>query len=82
MKNLGLILASLMTNEQIIEKIEEGITLYKIDPSKKNLDAIKVASSLLLGKHTVDSDPKGLEGVMNQMEKLEKADNLLTPSGN
>lgn len=82
MKELALLLASVMTNEMIVEELEKGITAYKADPTKDSWAKLAMTCSLAMMKEA--TEPRGDESkaerltkVMNDVDKLDRGAKLM-----
>lgn len=85
MKELAILLASVMPIEDLIKTLKGDLEKYEADPSEENLKKVHVACMLLLSKASIDHEGGGVQGatkVMEDMANIERAHNLLTPEKN
>lgn len=80
MKNTALIIASIMSKEIIVDMLSEALTEHKMIGTKDSEEKLVSACALMLTKAAVEKTPGGLQGVMTEMDKLERGRNLLTPT--
>lgn len=73
MKHLVTMFASIVPEDEIIEKIQEKITEYKITKNKEAKDNLIMYYHLLCTKEIVDRE--GVTKVMNDMENLDRLHN-------
>jgi hypothetical protein len=65
-----------MPEEMLVEKLEEGLTKYKISG---DLDELNVPCILIATRLAADSTEGGVHQMMKEMEKMEKTLDLLDP---
>ena len=69
-------LAGIMPEEMLIEKLEESLAKYKISGELKDLG---FPCMLIATRLTVNDTEGGVTEVIKEMENLERADKLLKP---
>lgn len=79
MKNLMLLLASVMPTESIIEIIEKDLAAYKADPTPENIKKLTCTAMLLASKEVVAASDGGVEKVIKDMDRMHDGYELLTP---
>lgn len=82
MKELALLLASVMTREQLIEQFEKEVAEYKTLPTEDGWGKLCSIASLMMMKsvteHEGDGDSmKGMEKALERMNKAEKGAKLM-----
>ena len=82
MKGLEIILGSILPVNTIIEKLEEEIQAYKIDPSEDNMDAVCAIAALLLTRKISGGTVEGAVDMAERMEKFEQRNKLFDTGEN
>lgn len=83
MKELMLLLASAMPKEKIIEQLEESINKWKDDSSEENWKTLEMTASLVTAKRlTGDKDLQKTSEAIDELNKVEKAMDIITPKDN
>lgn len=78
MKELIVILAKAMSNDDLVSMLEKSCAEFRSDPSDENFKALSLPC-LLIGTRltTAGQEP---EVVIQEMNRLKKAKDLLTPN--
>lgn len=79
MKELLFMAATVMPTEDIIEKLEDALKEYKVAPTQENKRAVKVFSSMLMINLENGGSIKKMTEMLKEVEKVDKAKELLTP---
>lgn len=85
MKDLMLMLASVMPFDEMIEKLDKDIKAYKAAPTEDGKKSIQINCALILSKEAVDNAGSGLEGVsvmINKMNNMERIGKMFDPDNN
>lgn len=83
MKELMILMASAMPKELLIEKLKESINEWENDPSEENWKSIENTSVLItIKKHTGHGDIQKANEIIEEMDKAEKAMDIITPKDN
>lgn len=82
MQNLSMILGSILPAEVIIDKLEEEIQAYKINPSEDNYDEVCAIAALLLTRKISGGTMEGAIEMAERMEKFEHRNNLFETGDN
>lgn len=80
MQDLMLVLSSVMTFEQIVEKLEQDIAAYKADPNEKTKSGISFYCAMILSKEAVES--KGLDQMSKELSEMERIKERLNTKDN
>jgi len=79
MKELIIILASSLSRDEMIDKMEEAVDTYRKD-KEDGWKLAQFSSSLILSKNMVERD--GVESTLDSLDKSERADKLLKTEDN
>jgi hypothetical protein len=79
MKDLLLMLASVMPFQDIVNQLEKEIADYKADPTEENKKMLTITCVLLTSKHSIDNTKGGVVEVMEQIDLLQQGKELLSP---
>lgn len=82
MHNLMLMLAAVMPEEMILEEITEALTSYKIDPTKEAKQKLLTSCMLFASKQAAENAPKGVTGLMEDMDRMKATEDFLNPKTN
>jgi hypothetical protein len=82
MKDLLLMLSSVMPEEMHIEQLEKALAEYKIDPSKDNRSKLALHCMMFTAKEAADATPGGVEEMMRKSDQLQQGYELLNPKKN
>lgn len=79
MKQLLFMAATIMPTEDIIEKLEDALKEYKVAPTDENKRAVEMFSFMLMINLENGGSIKKMTEMLQEVEKVDKAKNLLTP---
>lgn len=79
MKELLFMAATIMPTEDIIEKLEDALKEYKVAPTDENKRAVETFSFMLMINLENGGSIKKMTEMLQEVEKVDKAKNLLTP---
>lgn len=79
MKQLLFMAATIMPTEDIIEKLEDALKEYKVVPTDENKRAVEMFSFMLMINLENGGSIKKMTEMLQEVEKVDKAKNLLTP---
>jgi len=79
MKQLLFMAATIMPTEDIIEKLEDALKEYKVAPTNENKRAVEMFSFMLMINLENGGSIKKMTEMLQEVEKVDKAKNLLTP---
>ena len=79
MKQLLFMAATVMPTEDIIEKLEDALKEYKVAPTDENKRAVETFSFMLMINLENGGSIKKMTEMLQEVEKVDKAKNLLTP---
>lgn len=79
MKQLLFMAATVMPTEDIIEKLEDALKEYKVAPTNENKRAVEMFSFMLMINLENGGSIKKMTEMLQEVEKVDKAKNLLTP---
>lgn len=79
MKELLFMAATIMPTEDIIEKLEDALKEYKVAPTDENKRAVEMFSFMLMINLENGGSIKKMTEMLQEVEKVDKAKNLLTP---
>lgn len=85
MKELLLILSSVMEFDEMLDRLKKSIDDYKANPTEEGKKMIQIDCSLILSKEAVDQSGSGAEGVASVMKKMsdhERMDKIFNPDKN
>lgn len=82
MKELFLLMASVMPEEMIIKELEKSIAEYKANPSNRVKSDLAFNCMLFSTKHTSERMPGGVTEMIDRSEKMQQAMDLLNPNKN
>ena len=71
--------ATVMPTEDIIEKLEDALKEYKVAPTDENKRAVETFSFMLMINLENGGSIKKMTEMLQEVEKVDKAKNLLTP---
>lgn len=82
MKELAILLASVMSREQIIEQLEKELEGYKSAPNEDNWAKLTSIASLMMMKSVTEAEGdgdsmKGMSKTIDRMNKAEKGAKLM-----
>lgn len=77
-----MILGSILPKAVIIEKLEEEIQAYKLDPSEDNYDAVCAIAALLLTQKISGGTVEGAIEMADKMDKFEQRNKLFDTGEN
>lgn len=80
MKQLLFMAATIMPTEDIIEKLEDALKEYKVAPTNENKRAVEMFSFMLMINLENGGSIKKMTEMLQEVEKVDKAKNLLTPT--
>lgn len=80
MKELLFMAATIMPTEDIIEKLEDVLKEYKVAPTDENKRAVEMFSFMLMINLENGGSIKKMTEMLQEVEKVDKAKNLLTPT--
>jgi hypothetical protein len=80
MKDLMFVLSSVLTFEQIVEKLKEAVQEHSIIPNDKNRSSISFYCAMILSKDAVDA--KGIDSVIKETDELERLKERLNTKDN
>jgi hypothetical protein len=80
MKQLLFMAATIMPTEDIIEKLEDALKEYKVAPTDENKRAVEMFSFMLMINLENGGSIKKMTEMLQEVEKVDKAKNLLTPT--
>lgn len=80
MKELLFMAATIMPTEDIIEKLEDALKEYKVAPTDENKRAVEMFSFMLMINLENGGSIKKMTEMLQEVEKVDKAKNLLTPT--
>lgn len=79
MKQLLFMAATIMPTEDIIEKLEDALKEYKVAPTDENKRAVEMFSFMLMINLENGGSIKKMTEMLQEVEKVDKAKELLTP---
>lgn len=79
MKELLFMAATIMPTEDIIEKLEDALKEYKVAPTDENKRAVETFSFMLMINLENGGSIKKMTEMLQEVEKVDKAKELLTP---
>lgn len=79
MKELLFMAATIMPTEDIIEKLEDALKEYKVAPTDENKRAVEMFSFMLMINLENGGSIKKMTEMLQEVEKVDKAKELLTP---
>lgn len=79
MKQLLFMAATIMPTEDIIEKLEDALKEYKVVPTNENKRAVEMFSFMLMINLENGGSIKKMTEMLQEVEKVDKAKELLTP---
>lgn len=79
MKQLLFMAATIMPTEDIIEKLEDALKEYKVAPTNENKRAVEMFSFMLMINLENGGSIKKMTEMLQEVEKVDKAKELLTP---
>lgn len=79
MKQLLFMAATITPTEDIIEKLEDALKEYKVAPTDENKRAVEMFSFMLMINLENGGSIKKMTEMLQEVEKVDKAKNLLTP---
>jgi len=79
MKQLLFMAATIMPTEDIIEKLEDALKEYKVAPTDENKRAVEMFSFMLMINLENGGSIKKMTEMLQEVEKVDKAKDLLTP---
>lgn len=79
MKELLFMADTIMSTEDIIEKLEDDMKEYKVAPTDENKRAVEMFSFMLMINLENGGSIKKMTEMLQEVEKVDKAKNLLTP---
>lgn len=79
MKQLLFMVATIMPTEDIIEKLEDALKEYKVVPTDENKKAVEMFSFMLMINLENGGSLKKMSEMLQEVEKVDKANRLLTP---
>lgn len=80
MKQLLFMAATIMPTEDIIEKLEDALKEYKVAPTDENKRAVEMFSFMLMINLENGGSIKKMTEMLQEVEKVDKAKELLTPT--
>ena len=80
MKQLLFMAATITPTEDIIEKLEDALKEYKVVPTNENKRAVEMFSFMLMINLENGGSIKKMTEMLQEVEKVDKAKNLLTPT--
>jgi hypothetical protein len=76
MHELITLLSDAMPEELIVEQLESAIAKYKED---KDLTSLGMACTLVLSKCSINASSGGVREVLEDMERIDRGNKLLSP---
>ena len=70
----------ILPKEEIHKQLKESVDKYAIDPTEENEKGVELWSMMLLSKRATSHHKDGAFGVMKDLEKMERAKNLMIPN--
>ena len=80
MKQLLFMAATIMPTEDIIEKLEDALKEYKLIPNEENKKQVEMFSFMLMINLENGGSLKKMSEMLQEVEKVDKAKDLLTPT--
>lgn len=82
MKELMIMMATMMPEEKLLNDLKDAIEDYLILPTNEKRDEIAMFSTMVVIKHDTNGDAKNAVDMIKKMEKLEKQSNIFNVNGN
>jgi len=79
MKELLFMTATITPTEKIIERLEDALKDYKVVPTEENKKTVEMFSFMLMINLENGGSIKKMTEMLKQVEKVDKAKELLTP---
>jgi len=82
MKELMIMVATMMPEEQILNEMKDAIEDFLILPSNEKRDQIGMLSTLFTIRHTTKGETKNAMDMIENMDKLEQQSKIFTVNKN
>lgn len=79
MKDLLFILGAAMPEGMIITELKQAIDSYQLNPDKETRGKLEMFCMLLMSKSAVEKQPDGVLGLLKEMDRADRAMDLLNP---
>lgn len=76
MDNLMIMLSAAIPTEDILEKLQESITVYNIDPTEEHLKSIEAICALFLTNMRTKGSVQGAMEMIEEFKRFEQREKL------